>query len=54
MSYVVTVDVRFEVDASSEYEAWEICRQKEKELSKVLGDVADDCVAADVWECPED
>lgn len=51
--YCVVVDVRFHVKASSDKEAWEICEQKAEHLHTLLKDVADDFVAADVWEYSE-
>ena len=48
--YCLNVDVRFHVKVSNEEEAWKICREKTEQLHKLLRGVADDFVAADVWE----
>ena len=51
--YCVNVDVRFHVKASSDEEAWKICEEKTKQLENLLKNVADDFVAADIWEYTE-
>jgi len=51
--YVVNVDVRFHVKACSESEAWKICEAKSEQVERLLKDVADDFVAADVWDYTE-
>ena len=51
--FVVNVDVRFLIKASSESEAWKICEAKTEQVDRLLKDVADDFVAADVWEYTE-
>jgi hypothetical protein len=51
--YVLNVDVRFHVDASSDAEAWKFCEGKTKQVQKLLKEVADDFVAADIWEYQE-
>ena len=51
--YVVNVDVRFHVGASNDAEAWKLCKEKTEQLERLLKDVADDFVAADVWEYTE-
>ena len=52
--YVVNVDVRFQIKASNESEAWSICEAKTEQVERLLKDVADDFVAADVWDYTED
>ena len=52
--YVVNVDVRFQIKASSESEAWKICEAKAEQVERLLKDVADDFVAGDVWDYTED
>ena len=52
--YVVNVDVRFQVKASNESEAWKICEEKVEQVGLLLKDVADDFVAGDVWDYTED
>lgn len=52
--YVVNVDVRFQVKASSESEAWKICEEKTEQVERLLKDVADDFVAGDVWDYTEE
>jgi hypothetical protein len=51
--FVVNVDVRFLIKASSESEAWKICEAKTEQVDRLLKDVADDFVAGDVWEYTE-
>ena len=52
--YVVNVDVRFQIKAFSESEAWKICEEKTEQVESLLKDVADDFVAGDVWDYTED
>ena len=53
-NYVVNVDVRFHVNASSESEAWKICEAKAEQVDCLLEGVADECIATDVWDYTED
>ena len=52
--YVVNVDVRFHVKASSESEAWKICEAKAEQVERLLEGVADDFLATNVWDYTED
>ena len=52
--YVVNVDVRFQIKAFSESEAWNICEAKTEQVERLLEGVADDFVAGDVWDYTED